>query len=106
MFSLNLRQLLLAAPLGQKRVMGVDPGIRTGCKVVCLDAQGNLLYHDVVYPFTPRGNEHAAKMEFEKIAGRFKVEAIAVGMALLVAKQPISCALRATMRTPEYPCMW
>lgn len=78
-FSLNLRQLLLAAPLGQKRVMGVDPGIRTGCKVVCLDAQGNLLYHDVVYPFTPRGNEHAAKMEFEKIAGRFKVEAIAVG---------------------------
>lgn len=78
-FSLNLRQMLLAAPLGQKRVMGVDPGIRTGCKVVCLDAQGNLLYHDVVYPFTPRGNEHAAKMEFEKIAGRFKVEAIAVG---------------------------
>lgn len=78
-FSLNLRQLLLAAPLGQKRVMGVDPGIRTGCKVVCLDAQGNLLYHDVVYPFTPRGNEHAAKMEFEKISGRFKVEAIAVG---------------------------
>lgn len=78
-FSLNLRQLLLAAPLGQKRVMGVDPGIRTGCKVVCLDAQGNLLYHDVVYPFKPRGNEHAAKMEFEKIAGRFKVEAIAVG---------------------------
>ena len=78
-FSLNLRQLLLAAPLGQKRVMGVDPGIRTGCKVVCLDAQGNLLYHDVVYPLTPRGNEHAAKMEFEKIAGRFKVEAIAVG---------------------------
>ena len=78
-FSLNLRQLLLAAPLGQKRVMGVDPGIRTGCKVVCLDAQGNLLYHDVVYPFTSRGNEHAAKMEFEKIAGRFKVEAIAVG---------------------------
>ncbi len=78
-FSLNLRQLLLAAPLGQKRVMGVDPGIRTGCKVVCLDAQGNLLHHDVVYPFTPRGNEQSAKMQFEKIAARFKVEAIAVG---------------------------
>ena len=78
-FSLNLRQLLLAAPLGQKRVMGVDPGIRTGCKVVCLDAQGNLLYHDVVYPFTPRGNEQAAKTEFQKIADRFKVDAIAVG---------------------------
>ena len=78
-FSLNLRQLLLAAPLGQKRVMGVDPGIRTGCKVVCLDAQGNLLYHDVVYPFTPRGNEQAAKTQFQKIADRFKVDAIAVG---------------------------
>jgi len=78
-FSLNLRQLLLAAPLGQKRVMGVDPGIRTGCKVVCLDAQGNLLYHDVVYPFTPRGNEQVAKTQFQKIANRFKVDAIAVG---------------------------
>lgn len=78
-FSLNLRQLLLAAPLGQKRVMGVDPSIRTGCKVVCLDAQGNLLYHDVVYPFTPRGNEQAAKTQFQKIANRFKVDAIAVG---------------------------
>jgi len=78
-FSLNLRQLLLAAPLGQKRVMGVDPGIRTGCKVVCLDAQGNLLYHDVVYPFTPRGNEQAAKTRFQNIADRFKVDAIAVG---------------------------
>ena len=78
-FSLNLRQLLLAAPLGQKRVMGVDPGIRTGCKVVCLDAQGNLLYHDVVYPFTPRCNEQAAKAQFQKIANRFKVDAIAVG---------------------------
>lgn len=78
-FSLNLRQLLLAAPLGQKRVMGVDPGIRTGCKVVCIDAQGNLLYHDVVYPFTPRGNEQAAKAQFQKIANRFKVDAIAVG---------------------------
>ena len=78
-FSLNLRQLLLAAPLGQKRVMGVDPGIRTGCKVVCLDAQGNLLYHDVAYPFTPRGNEQAAKTQFQKIANRFKVDAIAVG---------------------------
>ena len=78
-FSLNFRQLLLAAPLGQKRVMGVDPGIRTGCKVVCLDAQGNLLFHDVVYPFTPRGNEQAAKTQFQKIANRFKVDAIAVG---------------------------
>ena len=78
-FSENLRQLLLAAPLGQKRVMGVDPGIRTGCKVVCLDAQGNLLYHDVVYPFPPKGSKVAALSRFSDIAERHHVEAIAVG---------------------------
>ena len=78
-FAENLRQLLLAAPLGQKRVMGVDPGIRTGCKVVCLDAQGNLLYHDVVYPFPPKGNRNAAMKHFEEIANEYNIEAIAVG---------------------------
>ena len=78
-FSENLRQLLLAAPLGQKRVMGVDPGIRTGCKVVCLDAQGNLLYHDVVYPFPPKGAKATALSRFRDIATRYQVEAIAVG---------------------------
>ncbi|MBQ7471688.1 MAG: RNA-binding transcriptional accessory protein [Prevotella sp.] len=78
-FGENLRQLLLAAPLGQKRVMGVDPGIRTGCKVVCLDAQGNLLYHDVVFPFPPRGNKAEAAKKFSDIAHRFQSEAIALG---------------------------
>ena len=78
-FAENLRQLLLAAPLGQKRVMGVDPGIRTGCKVVCLDAQGNLLYHDVVFPFPPRGNRLQAERQFTDIASRHHIEAIAVG---------------------------
>lgn len=75
-FRTNLRQLLLAAPLGQKRVMGVDPGIRTGCKVVVLDAQGNLLYHTVCpYMKAPdgKGGPYAA------IASRWKVEAIACG---------------------------
>ena len=78
-FAGNLRQLLLAAPLGQKRVMGVDPGIRTGCKVVCLDAQGNLLYHDVVYPFQPKGTRMQAMIKFRDIGEKFEIEAIAVG---------------------------
>ena len=78
-FAGNLRQLLLAAPLGQKRVMGVDPGIRTGCKVVCLDAQGNLLYHDVVYPFQPKGTRMQAMIKFRDIVEKFEIEAIAVG---------------------------
>ena len=78
-FSENLRQLLLAAPLGQKRVMGVDPGIRTGCKVVCLDAQGNLLHHEVVYPFPPKGTRMQAMLQFRDIAEKYGMEAIAVG---------------------------
>lgn len=78
-FAENLRQLLLAAPLGQKRVMGVDPGIRTGCKVVCLDAQGNLLYHDVVFAVGSQGNGEVAQRKFGSIAKRFAIEAVAVG---------------------------
>lgn len=78
-FAENLRQLLLDAPLGQKRVMGVDPGIRTGCKVVCLDAQGNLLHHEVVYPFPPRGTRLQAMLQFRDVAEKYQVEAIAVG---------------------------
>ena len=53
-FANNLRQLLLAPPLGQKRIMGIDPGFRTGCKAVCLDAQGNLLHNDTIYPHAPK----------------------------------------------------
>ena len=83
MFRENLRQLLLAAPLGQKRVMGVDPGIRTGCKVVMLDAQGNLLYHDVVFATghiaDSHGGSEAALRRFTDIAHRYGAEAIAVG---------------------------
>ncbi len=83
-FKENLRQLLLAAPLGQKRVMGVDPGIRTGCKVVVLDAQGNLLYHDVVFAVghiaeRQQSGGKTALSQFEAIATKYKVEAIAVG---------------------------
>ena len=78
-FAENLRQLLLAAPLGQKRVMGIDPGIRTGCKVVCLDAQGNLLHHEVVYPFPPKGTRLQAMLQFRDVAEKYNMEAIAVG---------------------------
>jgi uncharacterized protein len=78
-FAENLRQLLLAAPLGQKRVMGVDPGFRTGCKIVCLDAQGNLLFHDVAYPFPPKGNSQMAMDKFASTAKKYGIEAIAVG---------------------------
>ncbi len=77
-FAENLRQLLLAAPLGQKRVMGVDPGIRTGCKVVCLDAQGELLYHTVVFAVGDKAKGDAFR-RFQDVARQYQVEAIAVG---------------------------
>ena len=77
-FTENLRQLLLASPLGQKRVMAVDPGIRTGCKVVCLDEQGNLLHHSVIYTL---GNkvQHDALADFHILAQQYHIEAVAVG---------------------------
>lgn len=75
-FAENLRQLLLAAPLGQKRVLGVDPGIRTGCKIVCLDAQGNLLHHEVAY--IANKPEVSAK-QIVKLVNDYKLEAIAIG---------------------------
>lgn len=78
-FAENLRQLLLAAPLGQKRVMGVDPGIRTGCKVVCLDAQGNLLCHDVVFAVANFANKERAVRTFAELASKYNIEAVAVG---------------------------
>lgn len=78
-FKKNLRQLLLQAPLGQKRVIGLDPGIRTGCKVVCLDGLGNLLHHEVIFPYGPKGNERVAAERVETLAKQYHVEAIAVG---------------------------
>ena len=83
-FRENLRQLLLAAPLGQKRVLGVDPGIRTGCKVVALDAQGNLLYHTVIFAVGDRakdngGSRPTALQQFSDLCRKFGIEAIAVG---------------------------
>lgn len=78
-FADNLRELLLAAPLGQKRVMGVDPGFRTGCKIVCLDAQGKLLHNDVMYLLGEGNSLIAAKVLVTNLVQRFNIEAIAVG---------------------------
>ncbi len=78
-FSENLRQLLLSPPLGQRRVMGIDPGFRTGCKVVCLDAQGGLLHHTTVYPHPPRSERDAAARTLARLAAQYAVEAVAVG---------------------------
>lgn len=78
-FAENLRQLLMAPPLGQKRVMAVDPGFRTGCKVVCLDAQGALLRHDVIFPHEPQKQRAAAAERLRTLAEEFRIEAIAVG---------------------------
>ena len=78
-FAENLRQLLLAAPLGQKRVMGIDPGFRTGCKVVCLDAQGNLLHHEAIFPHPPVNHRMQAKIHVEQMVKDYRIEAIAIG---------------------------
>ena len=78
-FAENLRQLLLAAPLGQKRTLAIDPGFRTGCKVVCLDAQGQLLHNETIYPFTSVREERAAVSKLEALAEAFEIEAIAIG---------------------------
>lgn len=78
-FAENLRQLLLAAPLEQKRVMGIDPGFRTGCKVVCLDEQGNLLHHEAIFPHPPRNEQIEASTQIKEMVKKYGVEAIAIG---------------------------
>ena len=78
-FAENLRQLLLAPPLGPKRVLGVDPGFRTGCKVVCLDAQGNLLHHEVIKPHPPVNDWSGAAKQVERMVRDYQIEAIAIG---------------------------
>jgi uncharacterized protein len=78
-FAENLRQLLLSAPLGQKRVMGIDPGFRTGCKVVCLDEQGNLLHHETIFPHPPVNHHMQASMHVQQMIREYRTEAIAIG---------------------------
>ncbi|MCL4106391.1 UNVERIFIED_CONTAM: hypothetical protein GTU68_003552 [Idotea baltica] len=78
-FAENMRQLLLAAPLGQMRVLALDPGFRSGCKVVCLDQQGKLLHHDVVYPHPPQSQTRVTEERLRNLIQQYKIEAIAVG---------------------------
>ena len=78
-FAENLRQLLLAAPLGQKRVMAVDPGFANGCKTACLDAQGNLVHHEIVFPHPPRNKRAEASAAVKRMVKQYHVEAMAVG---------------------------
>lgn len=78
-FAENLRQLLLAAPLGQKRTLAIDPGYRTGCKVVCLDAQGNLLHNETIYPHAPQNRRAEAGEVLRRLVHDYRIEAVAVG---------------------------
>ena len=78
-FAENLRQLLLASPLGEKRVLALDPGYRTGCKVVCLDAQGNLLHNATIYPHPPQSDRSGATRKISALVQQYKIEAIAIG---------------------------
>ena len=78
-FSENLRQLLLSPPLGQKRVLGVDPGYRTGCKVVCLDAQGNLVHNEAIYPHPPQNEKGKAASKVVQLVSTYAIDAIAIG---------------------------
>ena len=78
-FVRNLEQLLMASPLGQKRVMAIDPGFRTGCKVVCLDAEGNLLHHDVIFPHPPRAERIRAMQTLQNLVEKYGVQAISIG---------------------------
>ncbi len=78
-FAKNLKQLLLGAPLGEKRVLAIDPGFRTGCKVVCLDAQGQLKYNETIYPHPPKNDSTGAMKKISSLADAYKIEAIAIG---------------------------
>jgi uncharacterized protein len=78
-FAKNLKQLLLGSPIGEKRVLAIDPGFRTGCKVVCLDAQGNLLYNETIYPHPPKSDANGAIKKLSTLTDAYKIEAIAIG---------------------------
>ena len=78
-FTENLRQLLLSPPLGQKRVLALDPGFANGCKIACLDEQGNLLHHEIIYPHPPRNQVRQATEALQRMINTYKIEAIAIG---------------------------
>jgi uncharacterized protein len=102
-FAENLRHLLLSPPLGAKRVMGLDPGFRTGCKLVCLDAQGKLLHHDTIYPHQSENQRNQAAETVRKLCSEFGVEAIGVGNG--TAGRETEAFLRAIPFEPKIPVL-
>ena len=102
-FAENLRQLLLGAPLGQKRVMGIDPGFRTGCKVVCLDEQGNLLHHEAIFPHPPVNRRMQAMVHIQQMIRDYRIEAIAIGngTASRETRAFVEDTLKAPLSSPE-----
>jgi len=100
-FADNLRQLLLAAPLGPKRILSLDPGFRTGCKLVCLDRQGKLLHHETIYPHSSTQKAAAARQKIPQLCHRFAIEAIAVGNG--TAGKETEAFLRALSWKPSLP---
>jgi uncharacterized protein len=78
-FAENLKQLLLSSPLGRKRILAIDPGIRTGCKVVCLNEEGTLLHHTVIYPFEPRNDKQGSAITVQELVKRYQIQAIGIG---------------------------
>ena len=107
-FAENLRQLLLGAPLGQKRVMGIDPGFRTGCKVVCLDAQGNLLHHEPIFPHPPVNHRAQATIHVQQMLSDYHIEAIAIGngTASRETKEFVDDALKEMKQTESAPAVF
>ena len=107
-FAENLRQLLLGAPLGQKRVMGIDPGFRTGCKVVCLDAQGNLLHHEAIFPHPPVNHRAQATIHVQQMLSDYHIEAIAIGngTASRETKEFVDDALKEMKQTESAPAVF
>ena len=107
-FAENLRQLLLGAPLGQKRVMGIDPGFRTGCKVVCLDAQGNLLHHEAIFPHPPVNHRAQATIHVQQMLSDYHIEAIAIGngTASRETKEFVDDALKEMKQTELAPAVF
>ena len=107
-FAENLRQLLLGAPLGQKRVMGIDPGFRTGCKVVCLDAQGNLLHHEAIFPHPPVNHRAQATIHVQQMLSDYHIEAIAIGngTASRETKEFVDDALKEMKQTKSAPAVF
>ena len=107
-FAENLRQLLLGAPLGQKRVMGIDPGFRTGCKVVCLDAQGNLLHHEAIFPHPPVNHRAQATIHVQQMLSDYHIEAIAIGngTASRETKEFVDDALKEMAQAKSAPAVF